>query len=199
MRLLYLLCFFLILSGCSNDKITYWCGDHPCINKSEKEAYFKKTMIVEVKEFDKKKIKESSEIEKILLQAQDKEKTRIKNEKTLSKIEKLERKRKIKEQKNLVKKQKIIEKKKLKEERAQLKREKFIEKKRIKEEKALAKQIKKDEKLSVKKIKRKTKKSKKIDDSKNTPIQLTNFQKIVKEISRRNIFRDYPDINDIPN
>ena len=181
MRLLYFLCFFLILSGCSYDKVTYWCGDHPCINKNEKEAYFKKTMIVEVREFDKKKIKENSEIEKILLQARDKEKTRIKNEKSLSKIEKLEQKRKINEQKTLAKKQKKIEKK------------------RLKEEKALAKQIKKDEKSNARKVKKETKRNKKLDDSKKTTIQQTNFQKIVQEINKRNIFRDYPDINDIPN
>ena len=51
--------------SCSSNKGVYWCGDHPCINKDEKEAYFKKNMIVEVKDYNKKNIKKDSEIEKI--------------------------------------------------------------------------------------------------------------------------------------
>ena len=43
-KLFYLTIFFVII-GCSSNKIIYWCGDHPCINKTEKEAYFEKTMI----------------------------------------------------------------------------------------------------------------------------------------------------------
>ena len=39
--------------NCSNNKTIYWCGDHPCINKKEKEAYFKETMIVEVRDLKK--------------------------------------------------------------------------------------------------------------------------------------------------
>ena len=35
----------------------YWCGDHPCINKKEKEAYFKKNMIVEKRNLKKEKSK----------------------------------------------------------------------------------------------------------------------------------------------
>ena len=46
--------------SCTNNKGVYWCGDHPCINKEEKEAYFKKTMIVEVKNYNKDKNKNDS-------------------------------------------------------------------------------------------------------------------------------------------
>jgi len=200
MRLLYIFGLFLILSSCTKNKITYWCGDHPCVNKSEKETYFKETMIVEVKDLDNIKNEKYSEVEKIILQAQDKKKTKVKNKKKISKINKLEQKRKKKEQKILLKKQKLIEKERLKEEKAQLKREKSIKKKRLKEEKSLAKQIKKDEKTNSKKLIKEAKKNKTHDDnSKNTVLKLSNFQKIVKEINRRNNFRDYPDINDIPN
>ena len=52
--------------GCSVGKGVYWCGDHPCINNKEKEAYFKKTMIVEVRNYNKGKINDNSEIEKLL-------------------------------------------------------------------------------------------------------------------------------------
>ena len=41
--------FFLIV-GCGSSNTVYWCGDHQCINKKEREAYFKKTMIVEVRD-----------------------------------------------------------------------------------------------------------------------------------------------------
>ena len=37
-KLAYLFIAFMIV-GCSTNKVTYWCGDHPCINKKEKEAF----------------------------------------------------------------------------------------------------------------------------------------------------------------
>ena len=53
-KFFFLIVFFFVLS-CSTNKGVYWCGDHPCINKKEKEAYFEKTMIVEVKNYNKKR------------------------------------------------------------------------------------------------------------------------------------------------
>ena len=64
---------FIVMIGCSNNKVVYWCGDHPCTNKKERESYFKKTMIVEIKELKKIKAKENSEIEKIVQQNSTKE------------------------------------------------------------------------------------------------------------------------------
>ena len=46
--------FLTFIVCCSNGKRVYWCGDHACINNKEKEAYFKKTMIVEIKELSKR-------------------------------------------------------------------------------------------------------------------------------------------------
>ena len=40
-NLFFLFILFMIIS-CSSNKVVYWCGDHPCINKKEKKAYFKK-------------------------------------------------------------------------------------------------------------------------------------------------------------
>ena len=174
-KLSYLILLFIIAS-CSNNKSVFWCGDHACINKKEKEAYFKKTMIVEVKELDKKNIKNDSEIEKITQQVIKDEKKRIKDEKELAKQIKLE------------------------------------EKRRIKEEKELAKQIKQDEKKLI--IKKKPKMMKK--NSKNKKIVTENslevsseiidvdlnsnkFKDLVEKITKKNSFRSYPDINDIPN
>ena len=69
------LILFLIF-GCSSSKVVYWCGDHPCINKKEKKSYFKKTMIIEVRELGKDS-NNNSEIEKLLQQTRINEKRRI--------------------------------------------------------------------------------------------------------------------------
>ena len=63
MKYLILLIFSLLLFACSNGKRVYWCGDHACINNKEKESYFKKTMIVEVRELSKQNKKSKSELE----------------------------------------------------------------------------------------------------------------------------------------
>ena len=59
-----------MIISCSLNKKVYWCGDHPCINKKEREAYFKKTMIVEVKGSRSKSYMNDSEIEKIIQESQ---------------------------------------------------------------------------------------------------------------------------------
>ncbi len=119
-RLAYVFITFMIVS-CSTNKFTYWCGDHPCINKKEKEAYFKKAMIVEIKKIGKKGYKKNSDIERIILQAQVNEKKRIIDEKELAKQAKLEQKRRIKEDKELAKQVKIDEKKIIKKKKKQSK------------------------------------------------------------------------------
>ena len=182
MKLLFYLAISFTIISCSSNKTVYWCGDHPCIDKNEKEAYFKKTMIVEVKDFGKKNLKENSEIEKIVQQDQSGKKGEIKEEKVLAKQSKLEKKRRINEEKVLTKQAKLEKKR------------------RINEEKVLAKKIEQNEKKIIKKDKKKSKKSINVNtDLENIAIVSTNFQKKVKEISKRNIFRPYPDINDIPN
>ena len=74
MKKLFLIIILFFLTSCSTGKQTYWCGDHPCVNNEEKEEYFKKTMIVEIKDIEKKSSKNKSEIEKVILQAQNKDK-----------------------------------------------------------------------------------------------------------------------------
>ena len=105
------LCVFFLIFSCTNNKSVYWCGDHPCINNKEKEAYFKKTMIVEVRELKKESNKDISEFEKLLKQAQVDEKKRIMSEKGLAKQVRLEEKRRIKEEKELAKQVRLDEKK----------------------------------------------------------------------------------------
>ena len=81
MKNCFIILIFILLISCSNHKKVYWCGDHQCINNKEKESYFKKTMIVEIKEIPKLN-KNKSEFEKIKNQAlknQKKKLRRIKN------------------------------------------------------------------------------------------------------------------------
>ena len=186
MKKYFFLTVFILTFACTSNKGVYWCGDHPCLNKDEKEAYFKKNMIVEVRNYNKDDIKKDSEIQKILNQAKLNEK-----------------KRKLSE-KELLKRAKIDEKE-------LAKRIKLEEKKREKEEKELAKQLKLDEKKRKKKVK-KTEKVVKLDNKKikkekelsvgsstgNVEIYSEKFEEIVKKIKQRNSSRPYPEINDIP-
>ena len=54
MKIIIILLLVLFVNNCTSTKKTYWCGDHSCINKAEKESYFKKNMVVEVRELNKK-------------------------------------------------------------------------------------------------------------------------------------------------
>jgi len=103
MRKIILLLSIFLIFGCQSQKTVYWCGDHPCVNKKEKEAYFKKNMIVEIRVLNKNYKKNDSEMEKIISQAKLKEKKRIKDEKDLAKQMKLEEKKRLKEEKDLTK------------------------------------------------------------------------------------------------
>jgi hypothetical protein len=88
--------------GCAKNESVYWCGDHACANKKEKEAYFKKTMIVEMREIGKKKDNEYTELEQIKERARLEERKRIKGEKKLYKEARLEEKKRIKEEKKKI-------------------------------------------------------------------------------------------------
>ncbi len=180
-RLLYIIIFFTII-GCSSNKMVNWCGDHPCINKKEKEIYFKKTMIVEVRELKKGNKKNDSDIEKIMRQAHLDEKKRIKGEKDIAKQTKLDEKTRIKEEKRLAKQAKLDEKR------------------RIMEEKNLENRIKKDEKTLIKKKKNKLNQKNILSTKINTrEIDSSQFNNLVEKIIKKNSFRSYPDIDDIPN
>ena len=86
------------------------------------------------------------------------------------------------------------------------------EKRRIKEKKELAKQVRLEEKRGARDIWKKEKKSSKkkvlkTEDKEiviNTNIAKTNissseFKELVEKITKKNMFRSYPSINDIPN
>jgi len=186
MKNLFFLFMLLMIISCSANKGVYWCGDHSCKNKKEKEAYFKKTMIVEIKTSKNKNYKNNSEIEKIMQEAQSKAKKIIKVEKDLAKQTKLEEKKQIKI--------------------------KLEEKMRIKEEKNLAKQIKLEEKMRIKDKKKSSKRKIVVNQKKqlkksielnasteNIKIVPSKFSELIKKITKKNILRPYPDINDVPN
>ena len=196
---IFILTIILILTGCSSNKKVYWCGDHACVNKKEKEDYFKKTMIVEIRSLDKNQIKGKSSIEKITERALMDQKKQIKEEKSLKKQAKFERKRKIQEEKALAKQIKLEKKRKIKEEKALAKKAKFEKKKKIQEEKKVAKKLKSKKKKLIKKNK-KTEKIVKLETSnqENKPL-LSNFEQIINNITKKNLFRPFPDINDIQN
>ena len=211
MKNLFFIFILFMVVACINNKSVYWCGDHPCINKKEKEAYFKKTMIVEIKNLKNKNYKSSTEYERIMQQAQLDEKKRIKGEKNLAKQAKLEEKRRIREEKDLTKQAKLEEKRQIREEKDLTKQAKLEEKRRIREEKDLVKQIKLEDKKRIKEekelsrskiVKNETKHLKKNVESTtsiaNTKIELGKFSEIVEKITKKNSFRAFPDIDDIP-
>jgi chromatin assembly factor 1 subunit A len=184
MKCLIFLFVFILLSNCTNNKTVYWCGDHACINKKEKKAYFKKTMIVEIRELNPKTKNDKSELDIIKERAGLGEK-KVKKEKDLIKLARKEEKRRIKEEKELVK---------------QLSKD---EKKRIKEEKKLAKQaLKEEKKLSKKKSKKLNKKKSEkqiVASVAGSKIEISEFKTWLERITKKNSFRPFPDINDIPN
>ena len=192
-NLSFLFIFFFII-GCSSNKAVYWCGDHPCKNKKEKKAYFEETMIVEIKRSKNKNFKDSSEIEKIINKTQSKEKKIINTQSDLKKQAKLEKKRQIKEEKNLAKQIKLEEKRRIKEEKDLAKQIKLEEKRRIKERKKLSKRkIVVDQKKLLKK-------SIVLDaGSENIKIESSEFSELIKKITKKNALRPFPNINDIPN
>jgi len=177
MKFILFFTLLTLLISCSGTKSVYWCGDHACINDKEKEAYFKKTMIVEKKIVSKKNKNDLTKSEEIIKRAKANEKKRITNEKKIKKDKKLEQIRLKKELKEQAK-------------RAKLEKKSFKE-----EEKKLARKNKK--KLS-KKEKIKIIKHEKIT-SLSTSLKNVEFEQIKDRIIKKNFIRPYPDINDIPN
>ena len=177
----------IFIFGCSVGKGVYWCGDHPCINNKEKEAYFKKTMIVEVRHYNKDKIKDNSEIEKLLDQAKLDEKRRILSEKELAKQTKIEEKELAKQIK-LEEKNRIIEEKEL-EKQIEIDEKKMInENNKLQEQTDLGEKDKNEEKI----IKARS-------FTKNIEISSNKFSELLEKINKKNSTISYPDINDIPN
>jgi len=179
-KYLYLIIFIFAIS-CSSNKGVYWCGDHACSNNKEKEAYFKKTMIVEVRNLDKNYKERVSENEKILNQSESKKK-------------------------KIVIKKKELEKEIILEEELRAKKEKEIEQQIEIQEQEIAKMEKKlndeinlEEELTLSSEKIEQKKS----SSSNKVVEIKEinsktFDELVENILIRNSSRSFPKINNIP-
>ena len=205
MKIIYFITLILFLNSCSSSKTVYWCGDHPCLNKKEKEDYFKKTMIVEVRETKTNSRKKNSEIQKLMNQAKDNEKKNKINNKKLKKNEKIVKKRKIEEEKELLKQSKINKKKRIIEEKKlakqakiedELRREAILEEEELKKQAILNKKIK-TQNDNVKEPESNNLKTTIVKEIKND--KLNKFDSLVENIFKENSVKDYPDINKIPN
>ena len=177
MKFFFFVLILLFTISFGSNKGVYWCGDHPCINKKEKKAYFKKNMVVEMRSAKTTDYKNNSEIEQLLQETEGKEKIRIKNDKSSSKQVRLEEKKLAKQIK-------------------------LDEKRQIKEEKKLAKKIIKNNKKRIKNEKKlPTLKSDRNDEKQLEKVEISSseFSEIVEKITKKNTFKPYPDINDIPN
>ena len=117
----------------------------------------------------------------------------------MNKQSKLQAKRIKKDEKKLSKQAKLEAKRREKEEKKLSKQAKLETKRREKEEKKLTNQIEKDETRIVKKEKKKEPKQsvKFVADAERQSSFSVNFNKLVEKITKRNISRPYPDINDI--
>ena len=190
----YFFIFILLnfLLSCTNNNEVFWCGDHACINNKEKDEYFKKTMIIEVRNIEKNDKKTRSEFEKIKQQNTTKNKsiTQIYDKKLVKKTLSDE-KTLLKEQKELKKQLRLEQKKKLKIEK-KLAKQKRLDKAKI---------AKAKKKIDNKEIKLKPNNPNKIisEDSNILNNESHEFNSFVEAITKRNKLRPYPNINDIPN
>ena len=192
-NIIYSLILLAVVS-CSSNKTVYWCGDHECESKEEKEAYFAKTMTIEIKNIDESELDNDYNLEKAILESQRGKRKKFKKRKLLTKKNKIEKKK----DKTLTKQLKKDEKLRKKNEKYLAKQAKKEEKLRLKSEKELAKKLKKQKKKSSKKKLVKNNDNA-FDASKNVVKQTNNFNELIKNILNRNSVRPYPDINDIPN
>jgi len=182
MKIRFFIFFFIILNSCSNEKKVFWCGDHACINNNERKLYFKKTMTVEIKKTSYEQDSDDNDaVSKILSKDKSLTKQKLKEEKDKIKEEKRLAKQKLKEEKDKIKEEKRLAKQKLKEEKDKIKEEKRLAKKKLDSEK---------------KIKKNT-------PTNSTVVEINDFNEdfsILREkVTNRNMFRPFPNINDIPN
>ena len=179
---LYILALFF-LTSCTNNpsKSVFWCGDHECVNKKEKDAYFEKTLTVEKRLINKKTKKNFTEIEKIKKQIKLDEKKKLSKEKNAKKLAKIKKKNDAREKKEL---KKIAKRKSDKSKN----KESFFKK----QSKDQIKQLNKSKTNEVEQF------NKDIASLNINTKKLPSFNEFVTYIKNRNNSRSFPDINDIP-
>ena len=200
--------FIFILNSCSNSRTVYWCGDHACVSKKEKEAYFKKNMVIEKRVIDKKKKKNKTTLEVIIddhslnVDSNDKNlNIASKNNVETLELNKSEKKRRIKEEKELANQITIEEKRRIKAEKELVKQKRLEKKRRIKEEKELIKLAKLEEKKINSNVKKDSKETEILVSTKIDTLNfsINEFDELVKEIINKNKEKPYPNLNDMPN
>jgi len=180
---IYLLIFIFVIS-CANYKEVYWCGDHACADKKEKEAYFKKTMIVEVRNLDKNSNDEVSQNAKILNQGKSNKKRNIISETELKKEISIEEQVKIQEKEIAISEREL-------EEQIEIQEKEMAKKENeLKQENNPSK----DEKVNL----NEDSSSAFVKVIENNDIKSKNFDELVEKILIRNSTRSFPKINDIP-
>ena len=81
MKYFFLLLIAFLFSNCSSNNEVYWCGDHACVNKKEKEFYFKEKMIVEKRLVKKEEKLSKDKKDEIMKMIREKEKSKSKKRK----------------------------------------------------------------------------------------------------------------------
>jgi len=184
--------FLLVLLSCSSNNEVFWCGDHACINKAEKEEFFQNNMIVEVRKIGEKTNKEYSKVNEIINQGKLNKKNLAVDENGKIKLSKSEKKQRIKDEKQLSRQL-------LKQKRQRIKDEKKLAKEFKKEEKKRNKN--KDVKNKVYSIKKTKKVVKKPLINKSNVVSSVNdksglkFVDLVKKIKEISYAKSFPDIN----
>jgi len=181
MKIYKYLTIFIFIISCSANKGVYWCGDHACANNKEKEAYFKKTMIVEVRNLNKKGKNKDSENEKILKQYQPGE------TKLVIKSEELDQQIELEEEQRANEAKRMEEQLKLEEEQRANEAKRMEEQLKLEEEQILNEEKNEQKTIST------FKKSVEISEASSM-----NFDDLVDKILARNSSRSFPKINDIP-
>ena len=181
--------------GCASGKKVYWCGDHPCANKKEKQAFFLKTGVVELKNLKKIKDVKKSELHKITKEDSIKIADEAKGDDKILKQARLE-------EKDLLKKARLEEDKEIKIEINDCSNVEKLHKKLMcqKEEKKITKTnttpVKKNKKYKNESLDKNLSMS---DEITKTDIDDTSFDNLVEKISEKNKSKPYPDVNDIRN
>tara|TARA_B110000438_G_scaffold286891_1_gene318611 strand:+ start:162 stop:752 length:591 start_codon:yes stop_codon:yes gene_type:complete len=184
--------FLFFLFGCASDNEVFWCGNHACVDKKEKLEYFKKNMIVEIKEIGKSEKKENSKFNDIIQQGNSLD---TNNDKDLY-LTKKQIKQKKKDEKELAKIMKKNNKQRIKNEKQigiKLRKDELV---RIKNEKKLKSKMKLNENNSISNKKTVLLKNvNKVNKNKEVYKNSTDFSELVNIITKEGYKKSFPNIN----
>ena len=200
-KFIYLLIFAFIIS-CSNNKEVYWCGDHACADKKEKESYFKKTMIVEVRNLNKNSNDQVSSNEEILSQGKFSKKKNIISETELKEEINIEEQIEIQEKEIAITEQELEEQIEIQEKEIAIKEQELEKQIKIQEKEMVKKEIGEKQEINLSEENKINSKEDSLPTFAkvvvNNDIKSKNFNELVEKILIRNSTRSFPKINDIP-